>query len=200
LKELTDISGPNNFTPETLHLLLELSKEPLKYTHLEDLDLLQPPSPPKELTWEDIIADDPLEGEIWKDVDFGAESSDAWSGDEIAVLPIRERLRRAGEEAKNNKAKRRKRRRGDETSDEEEKYRVTGVEGFIVDGDHNGLETLKDAQYWERKTGAIDKEVDVALGGATKRMKTLPFNRNLADIGDQLTISGWYRNFRLCVR
>ncbi|KAF8253104.1 hypothetical protein K440DRAFT_577021 [Wilcoxina mikolae CBS 423.85] len=168
LKDLTDISGPNNYAPEVLHLLLELSKEPLKNTRLEDLDLLEPPSPPKELTWEDIIADDPLEGEIWKDVDFGAESSDAWSGDEMAVLPIRERLRRAGEEAKNNNAKRRKRRRGDEESDEEEEYRVAGVEAFFIDGDHEGLETLKDAQYWERKTDATDKEVDVALGGATK--------------------------------
>jgi gamma-tubulin complex component 5 len=169
LKSLTDIRGANNFVPETLHLLLELSDEPLKKTRLSDLDKLVPPSPPKELTWADIVAEEPLEGEIWDDVDFGAESSDAWSGDEMAVLPIRERLRRAGEEAKSSSdPKRRKRRRaGEDSSDDEEKYRVMGVDGLVVEGDNEGLDTLKSAQYWERKVEGTEQEVDVALGAAT---------------------------------
>ncbi|CCX12894.1 Similar to Gamma-tubulin complex component 5; acc. no. Q8BKN5 [Pyronema omphalodes CBS 100304] len=171
LKELTDIGGANNFTPETLHLLLELSRDPIKYTRLEDLDLLNTDrTPEKELTWEDIIADDPLEGEIWDDVDFAAESSDAWSGDEVAVLPIRERLRRARDEAQTqiSKPKKKKRRRDDEESDDDDDMDNGDVESFVVEGDHEGLEEMKDAQYWERRVEATDEEVDVALGGATR--------------------------------
>lgn len=171
LKALIDIGSSKNSVPESLHLLLELSNEPLKNTHLSDLERLIPPSPPKELTWADIIADDPLEGEIWDDVDFAAESSDAWSGDETAVLPIRERLRRVGEEFDStNNAKRRKKRRGDEESDDEEEYRTSRVEGLLVDGDRAGLETLKTAQYWVRGVEPTENEVDVALGGATDCM------------------------------
>ncbi|KAA8900753.1 Spc98 family-domain-containing protein [Sphaerosporella brunnea] len=169
LKSLTDIRGANNFVPETLQLLLELSDEPLKKTRLSDFDKLKRSPPPKELTWADIIAEEPLEGDIWQDVDFAAESSDAWSGDEM-VLPIRERLRRAGKDVKNTStAKRRKRRRAfdDHSSDEEEKYRVMGVDGLVVEGDKEGLESLKSAQYWERKVEATEKGVDVALGAPT---------------------------------
>jgi len=173
LKGLTDIGSSRNSVPETLHLLLELSNEPLKKTRLTDLERLIPPSPPKELTWEDIIADDPLEGEIWDDVDFGAESSDAWSGDEIAVLPIRERLRRVGEEFDStSNAKRRKKRRGNgESDDDEEEHTTSRVEVFPVDGNRAGLETLKTAQYWIRGVVPIENEVDVALGGATECMR-----------------------------
>jgi gamma-tubulin complex component 5 len=137
---------------------------------------LIPSSPPKELTWADIIAEEPLEGEIWDDVDFGAESSDAWSGDEVSVLPIRERLRRAGEEVKSssNSKRRRRRRVDDDSSDDEEKYRAMGVDGFVVEGNNEGLETLKSAQYWQRKVEGTEKEVDVALGAATNCRLNLP--------------------------
>jgi gamma-tubulin complex component 5 len=177
LKSLTDIGGggANNFTPETLHLLLELSRDPIKYTRLEDLDRLEANNTSeKELTWEDIIADDPLEGELWDDVDFAAESSDAWSGDEVAVLPIRERLRRARDEAQTQtmiKPKKKKRRRDDEESDDDDDMDNGDVESFLVEGDHEGLEEMKDAQYWERRVEATDEEVDVALGGATRRKR-----------------------------
>jgi len=169
---VTDITGPNNSTPEVLHLLLELSDEPLNKTRLSDLDALVPPSPPKELTWEDIIAEDPLEGEIWDDVDFGAESSDAWTGDEaVQYLPIRERLRKASQEPLN--AKRKKRKKAGESTpeeDEEEGYRVVGVEGSVLEGDNEELEILKGAQYWARKAAAKEEDVDVALGGTAERV------------------------------
>jgi gamma-tubulin complex component 5 len=186
LKTVTDITGPNNSAPEVLHLLLELSDEPLNKTRLSDLDALVPPSPPKELTWEDIIAEDPLEGEIWDDVDFGAESSDAWSEDEaVRYLPIRERLRKASQESLNTK--RRKRKKAGESSpeqDEEEGYRVVGVEGSILEGDSEGLEVLKGAQYWARKVAAKEEEIDVALGGTAERVYYHnPFYAHRADFG-----------------
>ncbi|KAH8149715.1 uncharacterized protein LAJ45_06346 [Morchella importuna] len=70
----------STFTPELLSLFLTLSDRPLENAHLDDLDaLIRHDQGPKGLTWADIIAEEPLEGEIWKDVDFGAESSDEWS-------------------------------------------------------------------------------------------------------------------------
>lgn len=171
LKALTDIGSSTNSVPEVIHLLLDLSNEPLKNTHLADLERLLPPSPPKQLTWADIIADDPLEGEIWDDVDFAAESSDVWSGDETAVLPIRERLRRVGEEFDSrSNAKRRKKWRENDESDGEEEYRTSGAEVHVVDGDRDGFETLKTAQYWVRGVEPVENEVDVTLGGATDCM------------------------------
>lgn len=68
------------WTPEILHLLLELSDRPLANSRLEDLDLLKEPEPDDgpTLKWRDLRAEDPLlrEKSIWANVDFGAEDSD----------------------------------------------------------------------------------------------------------------------------
>ena len=66
------------WTPEVLHLLLELSDKPLSKARLQDLDLLKEPEEDAgpALTWEELVHDDPLLGDIWRNVDFGAESSD----------------------------------------------------------------------------------------------------------------------------
>ena len=56
-------------------MLLHLSYRPIDNVKLSDLDGLEPPPPPKELTWEDILADDPLEdGELWDQIDYGRDS------------------------------------------------------------------------------------------------------------------------------
>lgn len=66
--------------PEILHLLLELSENPVSNSRVEDLDFLKEPEldtgPP--LRWMDLIDEDPLlrEKSIWKNIDFGAGSSD----------------------------------------------------------------------------------------------------------------------------
>jgi gamma-tubulin complex component 5 len=68
------------WAPEILHLLLELSDSPLSNSKLEDLDFLIEPEvdtgPP--LRWKDLVAEDPLlqDKKVWKNVDFGAESSE----------------------------------------------------------------------------------------------------------------------------
>lgn len=76
LKELSTQS--NRWTPEVLSLLLDLSDRPVHDTNIEDLVLLEPPSSPSALTWSDILADDPLDGndDIWNNVDFAADDSD----------------------------------------------------------------------------------------------------------------------------
>jgi gamma-tubulin complex component 5 len=72
----------NKFKPEFLSLLLQLSDRPLENTRVEALDLLKPPSPPPQLTWNEILEEDPYSDEdIWKDIDYAIESS----GDEQAT-------------------------------------------------------------------------------------------------------------------
>lgn len=66
----------NKFKPEFLSLLLQLSDRPLENTRVEALELLRPPSPPPQPTWDDILAEDPYSDEdIWKDIDYAVESS-----------------------------------------------------------------------------------------------------------------------------
>ena len=66
--------------PEILHLLLELSEKPVTNSKLDDLDFLKELEPDlgPPLRWKDLAAEDPLlrDKSIWKNVDFGAESSD----------------------------------------------------------------------------------------------------------------------------
>ncbi|RAR03671.1 spc97 spc98 family protein [Stemphylium lycopersici] len=71
----------NKYKPELLSLLLQLADRPLENTQIEALELLRPPSPPPALTWAEILQDDPYsDEEIWKDIDYGVDSS----GDEKA--------------------------------------------------------------------------------------------------------------------
>lgn len=111
------------------------------------------------MTWEDIIAANPLEGEIWQDVDFGAESSDEWSDDGVSAQQLRDEIieeRKLEEEGRKKKKS--------STEDEEEERGAKGVEGFMVSGDQEGLEELKKAQYWNQVITPVDEEVDVSLG------------------------------------
>ena len=72
------------WAPEILHLLLELSDRPVEKAKLENLDFLKEPEPDPgpSLKWKDLVAEDPLlrDKSIWRNVDFGAESSDGEDG------------------------------------------------------------------------------------------------------------------------
>jgi gamma-tubulin complex component 5 len=71
----------NKYKPDVLSLLLQLADRPLENTQIEALELLRPPSPPPALTWSEILYEDPYsDDEIWKDIDYGGDSS----GDEKA--------------------------------------------------------------------------------------------------------------------
>lgn len=78
VEELKRLGG--KWTPDILHLLLELSVKPLSETRLQDLELLKQPeedtAPP--LRWKDLAQDDPLltEEDVWRNIDFAASSSD----------------------------------------------------------------------------------------------------------------------------
>ncbi|KAI1917968.1 hypothetical protein LOZ61_000082 [Ophidiomyces ophidiicola] len=64
------------WAPDALFLLLELSDKPATKSKAERVLLLDTVSPPPLLTWADI---DPLDTDgdnIWKDIDYGVDSSD----------------------------------------------------------------------------------------------------------------------------
>jgi gamma-tubulin complex component 5 len=66
----------NKYKPDVLSLLLQLADRPLENTQVEALELLRPHSPPPQLTWSEILQDDPYsDDEIWKDIDYGGDSS-----------------------------------------------------------------------------------------------------------------------------
>ncbi|KAF2754787.1 hypothetical protein EJ05DRAFT_133392 [Pseudovirgaria hyperparasitica] len=65
------------WTPECLSLMLELSNQPATNVDLNELEHLRPPEPQPILTWEEIIADDPMdENGIWEDIDYVVPSSE----------------------------------------------------------------------------------------------------------------------------
>ena len=64
------------YQPDVLSLLLQLADRPLENTQVEALELLRPTSPPQPLTWAEILQEDPYsDEEIWKDIDYGGDSS-----------------------------------------------------------------------------------------------------------------------------
>ena len=75
---LDELPSKSKWLPEILSLLLELSDRPLEKTRMEDVEAaskIEEEQP--TLTWQDIIAEDPLdEPGIWDDVERGYHSSD----------------------------------------------------------------------------------------------------------------------------
>ncbi|RMZ01590.1 hypothetical protein D0862_06310 [Hortaea werneckii] len=80
---LKELPTQSKWLPEILALLLELSDRPLEKTNIEDLDALSKPADlPPELSWKDMIAEDPLDEDgIWDDVERGYHSS----GDDATI-------------------------------------------------------------------------------------------------------------------
>lgn len=73
-------TSPAKWHPEILHLLLELSDQPIRNTRLEDLDDLKEPEPEPvpPLKWEDIAREDGWADDVdlWKTIDYSDESDD----------------------------------------------------------------------------------------------------------------------------
>ncbi|KAK5736357.1 hypothetical protein LTR17_007521 [Elasticomyces elasticus] len=77
LQSRLDALPETRWIPDILSLLLQLSDRPLESASLSNLDGLTAAfSPPPELTWEEIVADDPLTDEdVWGEVERGYHSS-----------------------------------------------------------------------------------------------------------------------------
>jgi gamma-tubulin complex component 5 len=75
LRELSTISS--KWTPDMLSLLLQLSDRPAEKTGFERLKPRVPSPEVAQLTWEEILADDPLsDDELWRDITHSPNSSD----------------------------------------------------------------------------------------------------------------------------
>jgi gamma-tubulin complex component 5 len=76
-ERLEELPTESKWLPEILELFLSLSNRPVEKTAPDALATLYATEHPDEqLTWEDIVADDPLdESEIWDDVERGYHSS-----------------------------------------------------------------------------------------------------------------------------
>lgn len=77
-ERLQELPTNSRWMPEYLSLLLELSDKPAEKTQLDDvLHANKPDVQEPDLTWNDILADDPLdEPDIWDDIDRGYHSSE----------------------------------------------------------------------------------------------------------------------------
>ncbi|KAF2790415.1 hypothetical protein K505DRAFT_311454 [Melanomma pulvis-pyrius CBS 109.77] len=127
----------NKWMPEYLNLLLLLSDRPTENSDVKALEILRPPSPPPPLTWKEIIADDPYsDEEIWKDIDYAAESSED------------ERTPKKREKPKPSPA----------TSVEEDD--TFDPESCVVPTQLEAVSEIEEAQFWkvqpEEETGKVD--------------------------------------------
>lgn len=131
LREL--IKHTTRWTPDILAMFLSLSDRPVEKANVEDLEKIKPPEPQAELTWADIIAEDPLDEEgIWDDIDYAAESSD----DEPAPKQRKRAITRDVTPASS-------------VVDEDEF--TAAAEACIVSPDPTALEEIGDAQFWRQE-------------------------------------------------
>lgn len=113
--------------PEVLSLFLELSDQPAYKSNIKNLELLKRPDEQPPLTWDDILAEDPLDNKegLWDNVDFAAESSD----DESEISPDRSSLSTEDSTVQG----------GDED---------IGIDALIVRSDESELQDVITAQFW----------------------------------------------------
>lgn len=153
------------YTAEVLAFLLHLSERPFDRKDLDDIEKfeLERTKVVKELTWEDIIAENPLEGgdELWQNVDFGAESDlsyDSENDRQKAKLRRERRKEKAEEDAA-------KAEMPEEVVEEEEPEvdEEGRLECFIVQPKKESTDYLRVAQYWNVRVAPMKGEVDVSL-------------------------------------
>lgn len=122
------------------------------------------------MTWEDIIAEEPLEGDIWDEIDYGAASDLSYDSEN-------ERQKRA----ERNRRKMQEKDIGSEdvemedsesVEEEEEKTAVDPskqLECFIYRQDKASIDIIKGAQYWTARVTPMPTEVDVSLSADIRK-------------------------------
>ncbi|KAI1075287.1 Spc98 family-domain-containing protein [Whalleya microplaca] len=142
LRERLDALVPcsNKFTPEVLHILLQLSDQPVQKSKLIDLELLREPDeiPEPPLKWEDVAKEEAWDQErdLWKNVDFGAGSSDDdYVEDESDAPPESEDTSMSSIEAR---------------------YRKRPEDFIVASQAGDGLKAVQESQLW--RNAAIPKD------------------------------------------
>ncbi|KAI9729491.1 MAG: hypothetical protein M1818_008514 [Claussenomyces sp. TS43310] len=135
LHELNERS--TRWTPEILHLLLELSDQPVAKLPFHNLNFLRPPEVHVEpvLKWADLVAEDPLlrEEDVWRNVDFTAESSDDDDRESVASMRDFSELTESTVLSSVNDDLLRR------------------LEDFSIPSDSAGLDLLQKTQFWVDK-------------------------------------------------
>jgi gamma-tubulin complex component 5 len=128
LQELSKVSS--RWTPEILSLFLQLADRPATNSRIENLASLNAPEPITQVTWQEIVEDDPLnETGVWDDIDYGAES------DEASFLdPTLEPSHLV-----------------EETEALSEDLTSPRSEEKLQAADQQSLKSLKESQYWNRR-------------------------------------------------
>lgn len=137
LDALTQVS--NKWTPEVLHLLLQLEDQPIKKSKLSDLELLKKPDessgPP--LKWDDIAKEEgwDQDRDLWKNVSFEGGSSDDGYAESISDKSEAELTSASSVEARYQKS----------------------LTSFIVDSqDKDYLDKVREAQVWRHAAAPKD--------------------------------------------
>ncbi|KAF8425526.1 Spc98 family-domain-containing protein [Tirmania nivea] len=143
----------SNFKAKTLSLILNLSWRPVEFARLSDLEAVKKPEPPRELTWADIIGDEPLEGDIWDpmDLEHGSELSSVCDGSEISETEedVQDQMK--------NVTMRKK------MQDKEEEEAILPMDCFTIPVDWSHLQRLKGAQYWYVPAKVLPEQVDASV-------------------------------------
>lgn len=138
LDALAQIS--NKWTPDILHLLLQLEDQPVKKSKLTDLDLLNEPDedsgPP--LKWDDIAKEEgwDQDRDLWKNVNFeggSSEDDDFESASDISS------------EAENTSL-----------SSVEARYQKAATDFLVESQDESQLDQVRETQHWRNATAPKD--------------------------------------------
>ncbi|KAF2279865.1 uncharacterized protein EI97DRAFT_410650 [Westerdykella ornata] len=138
---LNELKGVRNkWIPEYLSLLLQLADRPTENSEVAALELLRPPTPPPPLTWEEILRDDSYsDEEIWRDIDYAAESSE--------------------EEGIIKRVEKKKRKESPPSSiDEGDAY---SLDSYVIPIDRQLLDDITKAQYWKAQPHAETGEIEI---------------------------------------
>lgn len=152
LTELSNIR--NKWTPEMLHLLLELSDRPVEKAKLQYLDEFeQPGANTPKLTWADIIADDPLtDEELWRNVSFSSGSSE----DEIVLVSTPSRRTKHSPQRT--------------TSDQ---HIHPNLKAVIVPVDIGQLENVELSQFWHLGDPQEYNDIGLGMGSSVSEIQVV---------------------------
>lgn len=161
LKELQE-KHTNKWIPECLDLLLRLSDRPTENSQVEALELLRPPTPPPALTWKEIVEEDPYsDEEIWRDIDYAAESS------EEEPSPVKREKKKTSPPS---------------SIDEDDVYKP---ESYVVPVESEIVSEIEEAQFWkaeaDEETGKVEITELQAIRETLFMLAGLPTSLYLTD-------------------
>jgi gamma-tubulin complex component 5 len=180
LRELRKVST-SKWTPEVLSLFLNLSDRPVENSSVEALELLCPPTPPTpSITWEEIIADNPLTGDLWADETYSTASSE----DELEIR-VTAKSSTTGREIKDK-------------PDTADQSKIPTA--LLVPVETERLKAVREAQFWKAASSPSGtqqiselqaiREVYSMLHGLPTSLFTVDLEHSLVFYGANIKLTG----------